>query len=162
MCQHKKIYYNKLVESPPWGSSLMSQSTFKKITGANTFNKYWGYLKMSHQVVLLQNFGSPNWKDWWSISNLDCEEPEKVISILMTNFGRVSSEADKILFWWWWTWDVNWCGLTNLQGRWSIEQKAQIFWQKSICPSEEWKRQVFKCFWAGHIVNVGKKEKNWS
>ena len=33
-----------------------------------------------------------------TISNLNCEEPEKVISKLMTNFGRVSSSLKEILF----------------------------------------------------------------
>ena len=31
-------------------------------------------------------------------TNLDCEEPAKVINKLKTNFGRVSSESEEILF----------------------------------------------------------------
>ena len=33
-----------------------------------------------------------------TIRNLDGEEPGKVINKLMTNFGRVSSEPEEILF----------------------------------------------------------------
>ena len=33
-----------------------------------------------------------------TIRNLACEEPKRVNSKLMTNFGRVSSEPEEILF----------------------------------------------------------------
>ena len=48
------------------------------------------------KILEVQNEKSELASTTVTISNLDCEEPEKVI--MMTNFGRVSSELEEILF----------------------------------------------------------------
>ena len=49
-------------------------------------------------ILGVQNEKSGQASTTVTISNLNCEEPEKVSSKLMTNFGRVSSEPEEILF----------------------------------------------------------------
>ena len=50
------------------------------------------------KILVVQNEKSEQELTTVTIRNLDCEKYEKVVSKLMTNFGKVSSEPEEILF----------------------------------------------------------------